>query len=267
MVETNDGEKVYHITIFILHGLQFGYVSGHPVRGTTLSEMVHGVSHFFAVANTPFPSDNTQVGMLLKGNSRLYAPPAYEALVSIEMLEICFRSLQLSHPANQALWGVLCLGFFFLLQRSEIEATISTTFMRKISSLRLDKKADKRSMAGSHSDDPPLGVKGKRTRHSGHARSYEIRSPIHLAGDRRHHPAPSSSGSAEVFPRCSPFPAVGRRHAPVSSRCRPLTIQLHLRRASNAHKLYASISEKTVTLLSAKMACEPRRDTTLQRGA
>ncbi|TYZ62376.1 hypothetical protein PybrP1_004521 [[Pythium] brassicae (nom. inval.)] len=46
-----------------------------------------------------------------------------------------------------------------------------------------------------------------------------------------------------------------------------LTVQLHSQWASDAYKLYISICAEMVASLSAKMACGPRRDTTLQRGA
>jgi len=44
------------------------------------------------------------------------------------LLETCLLPLQLQEPAEQALWGVLCLAFFIVLRRSEIVATTSTTF-------------------------------------------------------------------------------------------------------------------------------------------
>ncbi|TYZ67549.1 hypothetical protein PybrP1_000097 [[Pythium] brassicae (nom. inval.)] len=229
--------------------------------------------------------------MLLKGNSRLYAPPAHEALVSIEMLEICFRSLQQSDPADQA----LCVP------RSRQPARLSSCDLhsrRKISSLRLDKKADTRSMTGDHGDDPHLGVKGKTTRQSGHkrhpliclmigaiillqARGDKPRSiPAAVYVDIKRSPHCVDAARLSDIIMCAAI-AVGADPTRYGSRSlrsggathmyraavEPLTIQLHRRRASNAYKLYTSICEAKLTSLSAKMTCGPRQDTTLQRGA
>uniref|UniRef100_H3GRN9 Uncharacterized protein n=1 Tax=Phytophthora ramorum TaxID=164328 RepID=H3GRN9_PHYRM len=67
--------KIQCITDFILHGFQHGYGSGRPVRGATISAVLHGVLHFFWSAALDFPSGHPQIRMLLKGISRLDAPP------------------------------------------------------------------------------------------------------------------------------------------------------------------------------------------------
>ncbi|KAJ8558985.1 hypothetical protein ON010_g8467 [Phytophthora cinnamomi] len=66
--------------------------------------------------------------MLLKGVGRLDAPRRQNAPVSVALLEECANALDLNDPADQALWGVLCLAFFFMLRRSEIAATTNTAF-------------------------------------------------------------------------------------------------------------------------------------------
>jgi integrase len=60
--------------------------------------------------------------MVLKGISRLDCPSRHKAPVSLQLLEVCYHSLDLAKPSDQALWGVLCLAFFFLMRRSEIAA-------------------------------------------------------------------------------------------------------------------------------------------------
>ncbi|KAE8908053.1 hypothetical protein PF005_g25664 [Phytophthora fragariae] len=66
--------------------------------------------------------------MLLSGLGRIDRPVQQKAPVSVALLEACFRALDLHDPADQALWGVLCLAFFFVLRRTEIMATTTTTF-------------------------------------------------------------------------------------------------------------------------------------------
>ncbi|KAE8962871.1 hypothetical protein PF005_g31991 [Phytophthora fragariae] len=66
--------------------------------------------------------------MLMRGIGRLDAPHRRRAPASIEIMETCFAALDLLHPADQALWGVLCLAFFFLLRRSEIVAITGSSF-------------------------------------------------------------------------------------------------------------------------------------------
>ncbi|KAE9290595.1 hypothetical protein PR003_g25249 [Phytophthora rubi] len=116
--------QIQHISDFILAGFQEGFGSGHPVRSSTITTTLMGIRHFILAAGHAFPSDHPQVRMLLKGISRLDSPPERNSPVSIQLLETSFASLNMSSSADQALWGVLCLAFFFLLCRSEI-ASIS----------------------------------------------------------------------------------------------------------------------------------------------
>ncbi|KAE8875943.1 hypothetical protein PF003_g39912 [Phytophthora fragariae] len=87
-----------------------------------------GVRHFFAASGHDFPIAHPHIRMLLKGISRLDSPPRRKAPVSIGLLEVCFRSLAMTEPFEQALWGVMCLAFFFLLRRSEIVAIAGGSF-------------------------------------------------------------------------------------------------------------------------------------------
>ncbi|KAE9014660.1 hypothetical protein PF011_g7955 [Phytophthora fragariae] len=67
--------------------------------------------------------------MLRKGAARLDAPSSKKAPVSVAIFEANFRQLDLTDPADQALWGgVLCLAFFFLLRCSETTVTSATKF-------------------------------------------------------------------------------------------------------------------------------------------
>jgi hypothetical protein len=72
-------------------------------------------------------SNNRQVRMLLRGVGKRDSRPRQKAPKSIAFLEECLRALNLHDPAYQALWGVLCLAFFFILRRSEIVAITTTT--------------------------------------------------------------------------------------------------------------------------------------------
>ncbi|KAE9232050.1 hypothetical protein PF005_g2854 [Phytophthora fragariae] len=87
-----------------------------------------GIRHFFAAAGLDFPSGHPQIRMLIKGVGRLDAARRQKAPVSVALLEQCADALDLNDPADQALWGVLCLAFFFMLRRSEIAATTNTKF-------------------------------------------------------------------------------------------------------------------------------------------
>ncbi|OWZ01388.1 LOW QUALITY PROTEIN: hypothetical protein PHMEG_00027229 [Phytophthora megakarya] len=68
-----------------------------------------------------------QIRMLLKGVKLFDLPRQWKAPVSVALLETCAMDLNLHDPADQALWGILCLAFFLLLRRSEIVTTTSTS--------------------------------------------------------------------------------------------------------------------------------------------
>ncbi|KAE9030566.1 hypothetical protein PR001_g11223 [Phytophthora rubi] len=112
--------KIQCISDFILHSVQHGYGVGRPVRGATISAVLHGVLHFFRSAALDFPSGSPQIRMLLtgiSGISRLDAPVRHKASVSLRLLGLCYRSLDLAIPSDQAFGGG---SFFFLLRQSEI---------------------------------------------------------------------------------------------------------------------------------------------------
>ncbi|KAF1775622.1 hypothetical protein GQ600_3896 [Phytophthora cactorum] len=69
----------------------------------------HGIHHFFQAANLDFPSNHTQIRMLLKGINRLDQPVRHKAPVSLHLLDKCFESLNMLRPSDQALWGSLFL--------------------------------------------------------------------------------------------------------------------------------------------------------------
>lgn len=121
-------DMVKHISDFVLHGFQFGFGSGGPIRSASIMAVLHGVRHFFAASGCEFPIEHPHIRMLLKGISRLDTPRRRKAPVSIHLLEACFRGLAMEHPRGQALWGVVCLAFFFLLRRSEIVAIQGGSF-------------------------------------------------------------------------------------------------------------------------------------------
>ncbi|KAE9216861.1 hypothetical protein PF005_g8887 [Phytophthora fragariae] len=120
--------QVQHISDFILHGFQYGFGSGGPIRSDSIMAVPLGVRHFFAASGHDFPISHPHICMLLKGISRLDSPPRRKAPVSIDLLEVCFRSLAMTEPFEQALCGVMCLAFFFLLRRSEIVAIAGGSF-------------------------------------------------------------------------------------------------------------------------------------------
>ncbi|KAE8885870.1 hypothetical protein PF010_g19650 [Phytophthora fragariae] len=90
--------------------------------------VLQGVRHFFAASGFEFPLTHPHIRMLLKGIRRLDAARQRKAPVSLELLESCFHNLAFDAPFDQALWGVLCLAFFFLLRRSEIVAITGHAF-------------------------------------------------------------------------------------------------------------------------------------------
>ncbi|POM78382.1 Hypothetical protein PHPALM_4091 [Phytophthora palmivora] len=114
--------QVQYISDFVLSGFQFGFGSGGPIRSDSILAFLHGVRHFFAASGYDFPIAHPHIRMLLKGISRLDTPRRRKAPVSLGLLELCFHTMTLADPSEQALWGVLCLAFFFLLRRSEIVA-------------------------------------------------------------------------------------------------------------------------------------------------
>ncbi|GMF40570.1 unnamed protein product [Phytophthora fragariaefolia] len=106
-------DQVQHISDFNLHGFQYGFGSGGGIRSDSIMAVPTGVRHFFAAAGRDFPLAHLHIRMLFKGISRLDSPPRWKAPVSIELLEACFHSLSMVEPFEQALWGVMCLAFFF----------------------------------------------------------------------------------------------------------------------------------------------------------
>ncbi|KAJ8524203.1 hypothetical protein ON010_g16915 [Phytophthora cinnamomi] len=120
--------QVQFISDFILHGFQFGFGSGSPIRSDSITTVLLGVRHFFAAAGQDFPVTHPHIRMLLKGISRLDGPRHRKAPVSLSLLEGCFHSLSMTELFDQALWGVMYLAFFFLLRRSEIVAITGTSF-------------------------------------------------------------------------------------------------------------------------------------------
>ncbi|ETL89436.1 hypothetical protein L917_11642 [Phytophthora nicotianae] len=121
-------EQIQWISEFVIDGARCGFGSNRPVRASTIKTTLSGVLHFFTAAGLSFPVDNPQVRMLLRGVGHRDAPHSRKAPASVAILERCAASLDLHDPADQALWGVLCLAFFFLLRRSEIAETTNTGF-------------------------------------------------------------------------------------------------------------------------------------------
>ena len=110
------------VSDFILSLSRVRGAASAGLRSSSLSSVLHGINHFFRACGLAFPISHPQICMLLKGLSRLDPPPRSKAPVSLALLGACFRRLDFALPQDQALWGVLCLSFFFLLRRSEIVA-------------------------------------------------------------------------------------------------------------------------------------------------
>jgi hypothetical protein len=119
---------VFIIFEFVLDGVQNGFDSRNRVRSSTIKTNLCSIRHFFAATGLEFPFDHPQVRMLLKGINRTDAPSRRKSPVSVALMERCSAELDLQDPADQALLGVLCLAFFFLLRRSEIVSTTNTSF-------------------------------------------------------------------------------------------------------------------------------------------
>ncbi|POM78809.1 LOW QUALITY PROTEIN: Hypothetical protein PHPALM_3620 [Phytophthora palmivora] len=103
--------QVEYISDFVLSGFQFSFGSGGPIRSDSILALLHGVRHFFPASGFDFP-------IYSKGSAVLTHHGAEKPLC----LLLCFHTMTLADPSEQALWGVLCLAFFFLLRRSETVA-------------------------------------------------------------------------------------------------------------------------------------------------
>ncbi|KAE8989995.1 hypothetical protein PF011_g18541 [Phytophthora fragariae] len=121
-------DQLQLISDFIIDTALSGVGNGKPIQGSTVKTYLCGIRHFLQSAGSAFPSDHPQIRMLLRGLSRFDKAQQQRAPASVAILEACLRRLDLTDPADQALWGVLCLAFFFLLRRSEIMAITRTTF-------------------------------------------------------------------------------------------------------------------------------------------
>ncbi|KAJ8564013.1 hypothetical protein ON010_g7334 [Phytophthora cinnamomi] len=107
---------------------QYGFGSEGFIRSDSITAVLLSVQHFFAASGHDFPIAHLQIRMLIKGISRLDWPPRQKPPVSLGLVEACFRSLAMTDPFEQALWGAMCLAFVFLLGRSEIVAIIGGSF-------------------------------------------------------------------------------------------------------------------------------------------
>ncbi|KAE9315193.1 hypothetical protein PR003_g19053 [Phytophthora rubi] len=135
LLEASDGAftsphlgQLQILSDYIIDCALHGFGSNHAVRCSNVKANLMGIRHFMRAAGRDFPVAHPQLRMLLKNVARLDGPSGQKAPVSIAILEASFRQLDLTDPADQALWGVLCLAFFFLLRRSEIAATSATKF-------------------------------------------------------------------------------------------------------------------------------------------
>ncbi|KAG2824050.1 hypothetical protein PC118_g5644 [Phytophthora cactorum] len=90
--------------------------------------VLHGVRHFFAASGYKFTIAHPYIRILLKGISRLDSSRRRKAPVSLNLLGECVSNLSMAEPFELALWGVMCLAFFFLLRRSEVVAISGSTF-------------------------------------------------------------------------------------------------------------------------------------------
>ncbi|GMF19673.1 unnamed protein product [Phytophthora fragariaefolia] len=117
--------------------ISIAYGSGRRVRASSIVSVLHGTAHFFQAVALPLPCNHPQIRMVLQGISRLDSPSRHKAPVSHQLLETCYQSLDLPKPSDQALWGVLCLAFFFLMRQSKIAAkgTKFSWFAMKMSNI------------------------------------------------------------------------------------------------------------------------------------
>ncbi|ETP54571.1 hypothetical protein F442_00760 [Phytophthora nicotianae P10297] len=107
---------------------EFGFGSGGPIRSDSIMTVLQGVRHFFAAMGYEFLISPPHTRMLLKGIGRLDRSRLQKAPASLDLIEACFRGMTMSDPFEQALRGVLCLAFFFLLRRSENVAISGGSF-------------------------------------------------------------------------------------------------------------------------------------------
>ena len=159
------------ISEFIIYGHLYGFGSGAGIRSTTIDSYLQGINHFFRSSNTPFPIQHTQVRLLLKGLRRFDGPRQHKHPVSLALLAECHRRLNFSAPAQRALWGVLCLGFFFLLRRSEIVATSGITFQwfaLRAKDLRLLDTHHRHTSDVGQAVSVSMTLRGSKTNQNGH---------------------------------------------------------------------------------------------------
>ena len=65
------------------------------------------------------PSVDARHKLLMNGVKRLSVPVEKKFPVTPKMLRRIYEGLELTKPKNQLLWGLMLLGYFFLLRRSE----------------------------------------------------------------------------------------------------------------------------------------------------
>ncbi|EGZ23215.1 hypothetical protein PHYSODRAFT_324441 [Phytophthora sojae] len=174
--------QVQHVSDFILMGFQQGYGSGRPVRSATIANNLMGVRHFFQASGRHFRVDHPQIRMLLKGISRLDSPPERKAPVSIQLMEACFASLNLASFSDQALWGVLCLAFFFLLRRSEITSISGGKFRwfaLKAQDVAVFDRAGNATLDASAATTVHIRLRGSKTNQAGQATTRMLRRSGH----------------------------------------------------------------------------------------
>jgi hypothetical protein len=289
--------QVQYVSEFVLHGFQYGFGSGGPIRSDSITSVLFGIRHFFAAAGREFPVAHPHIRMLLKGISRLDAPPQRKAPVFSQSSDV--RSLCAS-PLEGHVLGVL-----FLLRRSEIVAISGGSFkwfaVRAQDIAVLDAE-NQSTLSPSNAKSVCMRLIGSKTNQGGSPTTRLLSRSGHpflcpvfgalvllqarrfLPGgipaavfiDRRGRPACIATAVvADAIKRAAittgqdprVFSSHSLRAGGATHMYRAgtdaLTIQFHGRWVSDAFKTYTRLCKESVATLSANMVAGPRGDSTL----
>ncbi|OWZ09948.1 LOW QUALITY PROTEIN: hypothetical protein PHMEG_00017272 [Phytophthora megakarya] len=295
-------KKLRIISDFVIDGAQNGFGSHGPVSSSTIKATLLGVRHFFVAAGYDFPANHPQIRMLIKGVRRFDPPRQQKAPVSIALLERCANSLSFDDPADQALWGVLCLAFFFLLRHHCYDEDNILLVRFNADDIAIIDASGSPTDVPSSASATCIRLRGSKTNQAGTPLTRMLRRSGHpvlcpvlgaLLLRRAHGPLPAQMPAAVYVgtygkPGCVSSERVARaiksaareagedpsRYSTHSLRsggatCMyrsgvdALTIQFHGRCLSDAFKLYTRLCRESVTSVASRMVSGEGESTTL----
>ena len=118
--KNNDDANTIQLDAFVVYCWRFGMNRRNEGnKHTTISGKVSAIRWQHQRLFGYCPGVDSRHKLLMNGVKRLSDPVEKKHPVSTKMLRRIYSGLDLTRPKNQLLWGLMLLGYFFLLRRSE----------------------------------------------------------------------------------------------------------------------------------------------------